>query len=154
MAIKENFISMAPDEESNAKVNPIDNNKTLMIDQYTSDAEPGNPELVEDIQNIDDAFRHFQPKVEVDFTDENGESVNETLHFSEIRDFEAQGGKGKLVENSAFLGGVKKKIDTSAKIQKSIEQSRKLRDILKDGSSREELKEMLQAMLDELESAK
>ena len=32
MAMKENFISMAPDEESNAKVTPIDNNKTLMID--------------------------------------------------------------------------------------------------------------------------
>ena len=42
--MKENFISMAPDEESNAKVSPVDNNKTLMIDQYTSDAEPGNPE--------------------------------------------------------------------------------------------------------------
>ena len=44
MAIKENFISMAPDEESSAKVSLIDNNKTLMIDQYTSDVEPGNPE--------------------------------------------------------------------------------------------------------------
>ena len=154
MAIKENFISMAPDEESNAKVNPIDNNKTLMIDQYTSDVEPGNPELVEDIENINDAFAHFKPKVEVDFTDENGETVNETLHFGEIRDFEAQGGKGRLVENSAFLGGVKKKIDTNAKIRKSIEQSRKLRDILKDAGSKDELKEMLQSMLNELESAK
>lgn len=154
MAIKENFISMAPDEESNAKVSPIDNNKTLLMDQFTADAEPGNPELVEDIQNIGDAFAHFQPKVEVDFTDENGDSVNETLHFGEIRDFEAQGGKGRLVENSAFLGGVKKKIDTNAKIRKSIEQSRKLRDILKDAGSKAELKEMLQAMLEELESAK
>ena len=92
MAMKENFISMAPDEESNAKVNPIDNNKTLMIDQYTSDAEPGNPELVEDVRNINDAFAHFKPKVEVSFTDEEGGSVDEMLHFSELRDFEAQGG--------------------------------------------------------------
>ena len=43
MAMKENFISMAPDEESNAKVTPIDNNKTLMIDHSASAAEPGNP---------------------------------------------------------------------------------------------------------------
>lgn len=152
--MKENFISMAPDEESSAKVSPIDSNKTLMIDQFTSDAEPGNPELVEDIQNINDAFAHFKPKVEVDFVDEEGGSVNETLHFSEIRDFEAQGGKGNLVKNSAFLSGVKQKIDTSAKIRKSIEQNRKLRDILKDASSREELKQMLQGMLDELEQSK
>lgn len=154
MAIKENFISMAPDEESNAKVSPIDNNKTLMIDQYTSDAEPGNPELVEDIETIDDAFAHFKPSVEVDFIDEDGGSVNEKLNFGELRDFEAQGGKGKLVSNSSFLSSVKQKIDVNTKIRKNIEQNRKLRDILKDSSSREELKEMLKAMLAELESNK
>ena len=153
MAMKENFISMAPDEESNAKVSPIDNNKTLLIDQFTTDAEPGSPEFVEDIRNINDAFAHFQPKVEVDFVDEEGGSVNETLHFNEIRDFEAQGGKGNLVSNSEFLSGVKAKIDTTAKVRKSIEQNRKLRDILKEGESREELKEMLKALLDELENS-
>ena len=152
--MKENFISMAPDEESNAKVSPIDNNKTLMIDQYTSDVEPGNPELVEDIQTTQAACAHVQPSGEVDLVDEEGGSVNEVLHFSELRDFEAQGGKGRLVENSQFLSGVKKKIDTSSKIRKSIEQNRKLRDILKNSTAKEELKEMLQAMLDELESNK
>ena len=150
--MKENFISMAPDEESSAKVSLIDQNKTLMIDQYTSDAEPGNPEFVEDIQNIGDAFAHFKPKVDVTFTDAEGGSVEETLKFGELRDFEAQGGKGKLVQNSAFLSGVKEEIDTNAKIRKSIEQNRKLRDILKDAGSREELKAMLQSMLDELEA--
>ena len=154
MAIKENFISMAPDEESSAKVSPIDNNKTLMIDQYTTDVEPGDPQLVEDIHNIEEAFAHFKPSVEVDFTDEEGGSVNEKLHFSELRDFEAQGGKGRLVSNSAFLAGVKQKIDVNTKIRKSIEQNRKLRDILKNEQSRAELKEMLQAMLQELDATK
>lgn len=154
MAMKENFISMAPDEESSAKVSPIDSNKTLYVDQFTTDAEPGNPELVEDIQTIEDAFAHFKPKVNVDFTDAEGGSVSETLKFSEIRDFEAQGGKGRLVQNSEFLSGVKAQIDSSAKIRKSIEQNRKLRDILKDESSRAELKEMLEALLSEIESNK
>ena len=97
MAMKENFISMAPDEESNAKVSLIDQNKTLMIDQYTTDVEAGNPEFVEDIQNINDAFEHFKPKVGVTFTDEEGGAVEETLKFGELRDFEANGGKGRLV---------------------------------------------------------
>jgi hypothetical protein len=154
MAMKENFISMAPDEESSAKVSLIDQNKTLMIDQYTSDVEAGNPEFVEDIQNINDAFERFKPKVDVTFTDEEGGAVEETLKFGELRDFEANGGKGRLVENSPFLSGVKMKIETNTKIRKSIEQNRKLRDILKDAGSREELKEMLKSMLDELESAK
>ena len=154
MAMKENFISMAPDEESSAKVSLIDQNKTLMIDQYTSDVEAGNPEFVEDIQNINEAFERFKPKVGVTFTDEEGGAVEETLKFGELRDFEANGGKGRLVENSPFLSGVKMKIETNQKIRKSIEQNRKLRDILKDAGSREELKEMLKSMLDELEGAK
>ncbi len=154
MAMKENFISMAPDEESSAKVSLIDQNKTLMIDQYTTDVEPGDPEFVEDIQNINDAFEHFKPKVDVTFTDEEGGAVEETLKFGELRDFEAQGGKGNLVKNSAFLSGVKENIDTSAKIRKSIEQNRKLRDILKEAGSRAELKEVLQSLLAELEEAK
>ena len=151
--MKENFISMAPDEESNAKVSLIDQNKTLMIDQYTSDVEAGNPEFVEDITNIDDAFQHFKPKVDVTFTDAEGGAVEETLKFGEIRDFEAQGGKGRLVQNSPFLSGTKEQIDTNVKIRKSIEQNRKLRDILKEAGSRGELKEMLQSMLDELNAA-
>ena len=154
MAMKENFISVAPDEESSAKVSLVDQNKTLMIDQYTSDVEAGSPEFVEDIQNIGDAFAHFKPKVEVTFTDAEGGAVEETLKFGELRDFEAQGGKGKLVQNSAFLSGVKEEIDTNAKIRKSIEQNRKLRDILKEAGSREELKAMLQGMLEELEATK
>ena len=153
MAMKENFISMAPDEESSAKVSLVDQNKTLMIDQYTTDVEAGNPEFVEDIHNINDAFERFKPKVDVTFTDEEGGAVEETLKFGELRDFEANGGKGRLVENSPFLSGVKMKIETNTKIRKSIEQNRKLRDILKEAGSREELKEMLQSMLDELKSA-
>lgn len=154
MAMKENFISMAPDEESNAAVSLIDNNKTLMMDQYTSDVEPGDPQFVEDIQNINDAFAHFKPAVEVDFVDEEGGSVNEKLKFSELRDFEAQGGKGRLVENSAFLSGVNMKIESSAKIRKSVEQNRKLRYMLKDATAKDELKQMLKAMLAELEAEK
>ena len=153
MAMKENFISMAPDEESSAKVSLINKNKTLMIDQYTSDVEAGNPDFVEDIQNINDAFEHFKPKVDVTFTDAEGGAVEETLKFGEIRDFEAQGGKGNLVKNSPFLSGTKEQIDTNVKIRKSIEQNRKLRDILKEAGSRSELKEMLQSMLDELNTA-
>ncbi len=153
MAMKENFISMAPDEESSAKVSLIDQNKTLIIDQYTTDVDAGNPEFVEDIHNINDAFEHFKPKVDVTFTDEEGGAVDETLKFGEIRDFEANGGKGRLVENSPFLSGVKMKIETNQKIRKSIEQNRKLRDILKDSGSREELKQVLQSMLQELNDA-
>lgn len=149
--MRENFISMAPDEESNAKVNPIDNNKTLFIDQFTTDVESDEPQLYENIQTIGDAFAEMKPKVEVDFTTENGETVSEELHFTDIRDFEANGGEGRLVQNSEYLSNLKLNLDLSRKMQKSIKQNQKLRKIMADNQGREELKQMLRSLLEELE---
>ena len=152
--LKENFISQAPDEESNAKVTPLDNNKTIIIDQYTSDVEVGNSELFENPKTMQDVFNHFKPSVNVEFEDEQGGIVSEQLHFNEMRDFEANGGKGNLVTNSPFLSNAKSKVDVSAKIRKQIEQNRRLRDILKDAEGKAELKELLEALLQEIKEQK
>ena len=152
--LKENFISQAPDEESNAKVSPLDNNKSIIIDQYTSDVEVGNSELFEGPKTMQDVFNHFKPSVEVQFEDEQGGIVTEQLHFNEMRDFEANGGKGNLVANSAFLSDAKSKVDVSAKIRKQIEQNRRLRDILKDEEGKAELKELLEELLKEIKEQK
>jgi hypothetical protein len=151
--MRENFISRAEDEESNAVVNPIDNNKTLIIDQFSNDVAAGDPELLEKAKNIKDVMDHFKPKVEVEFTDEEGGSVNEELHFKEMSDFEAAGGRGNLVNNSVFLSGTKLKVDTNAKLRKQIEQNKKLRDILKDKQAKEELQVLLETLLDELKNS-
>ena len=152
--LKENFISQAPDEESNAKVTPLDNNKSIIIDQYTSDVEVGNSELFENPKTMQDVFDHFKPSVNVEFEDEQGGIVSEQLHFNEMRDFEANGGKGNLVTNSPFLSNAKSKVDVSAKIRKQIEQNRRLRDILKDAEGKAELKELLEALLQEIKEQK
>ena len=142
---EKNFISKATDEESGSQVSALDTNKTLFIDQYTSDAQGEDPELFEDV------FDHFKPSVEVNFSDDDGGIVTETLHFNEIKDFEANGGKGNLVANSEFLSKKKAEMDSVAKVRKQIEQNKKLRDILKDAGSKEELKDYLEYLLNELE---
>lgn len=147
---EKNFISKAIDEESGSNVSALDTNKTLMIDQYTSDAQGEDPELFEDAKTLDDVFQHFKPNVEVDFTDEDGGSVSETLYFNSIKDFEANGGKGNLVANSEFLSDKKASMDSYTKVRKQIEQNKKLRDILKDAGSKEELKDYLEYLLTEL----
>ena len=148
---EKNFISKATDEESGSNVSALDTNKTLFIDQYTTDVQSEDPELFEDAKTIADVFDHFKPEVEVAFTDEEGGTVTETLHFNEIRDFEADGGKGNLVANSEFLAGTKGRMDSVARVRKQIEQNKKLRDILKDPKSKEEFKDYLAALLSELE---
>ena len=147
---EKNFISKAIDEESGSNVSALDTNKTLMIDQYTSDAQGEDPELFEDAKTLDDVFQHFKPNVEVDFTDEDGGSVSETLYFNSIKDYEANGGKGNLVANSEFLSDKKASMDSYTKVRKQIEQNKKLRDILKDAGSKEELKDYLEYLLNEL----
>ena len=147
---EKNFISKATDEESGSNVSALDTNKTLFIDQYTTDVQSEDPELFEDAKTIGDVFNHFKPEVEVNFTDDEGGVVTETLHFNEIKDFEANGGKGNLVANSEFLSGEKSQLDSYAKVRKQIEQNKKLRDIIKDPKSKEELKEYLQYLLSEL----
>lgn len=152
--LKENFISQAPDEESNAKVTPLDNNKSIIIDQYTSDVEVGNSELFENPKTMQDVFNHFKPTVNVEFEDEQGGIVSEQLKFNEMRDFEANGGKGNLVTNSPFLSAVKSKVDVSAKIRKQIEQNQRLRNILKNEESKAALKEVLEELLEEIKNQK
>ncbi len=148
---EKNFISKATDEESGSQVSALDTNKTLIIDQFTSDAQAEDPELFEDAKTIGDVFDHFKPSVEVEFTDEAGGTVSETLRFNSIKDFEAEGGKGNLVANSEFLSKQKTEMDSVAKVRKQIEQNKKLRDILKDADSKEELKSYLEYLLSELE---
>lgn len=150
--MKENFISRFDEEDNGSKVNLLDANKTLLIDQFTSDATE-EPELFENAKTMADVFDHFKPNVDVDFENENGETITETLHFNEMKDFDVNGGKGNLVSNSEVLSNIKLHADNASKVRKQIEQNSKLRAILKDSSARDDLKALLQSMLDELEQA-
>ena len=152
MSLRENFISDAPDEEAGGKVNAISQNKTLYIGQFTDAV--NEPELFQDATNINAVFEKFKPNVNVEFQDENGDTVEENLAFNEMSDFDANGGNGKLVTNSSFLVDVKSNIDINAKMRKQIEQSKRLRDILGDQQSKEELRNVLQSLMDELDNEK
>lgn len=148
--MKENFISRFDEEDLGAKVTEFDANKTLFINQFTAEA-TGEPELVEGARTMSDVFNHFKPSVEVELKDINGGSIVETLHFNEMKDFDVNGGKGNLVMNSKVLSEIKTHADMAGKVRKQMEQSSRLKEILKDAGSKEELKTVLQSMLDELE---
>ena len=149
MSLRENFISDAPDEETGGKVNAISQNKTLYIGQFTDTVT--EPELFQDAQTIGHVFEKFKPKVNVEFQTENGDYVEEELAFNEMKDFEINEGSGKLVSNSEFLVSVKTNIEANAKIRKQIEQNKRLRDLIGNTDSKEELRNVLQDLLDELE---
>ena len=149
---KEVFFSDTPDEESGNAINAISQNKTLIVDQFTDSV--SEPELLQDAKNIKDVFGHFKPEIEVEFSDEEGTPVSETMKFREMKDFDVDEGKGQFVQNSEFLMSVKSNVDANAKMKKQIESNKKLRDVINKADDKESLKRTLQAMLDELNANK
>ena len=152
MSLRENFISDAPDEETGGKVNAISQNKTLYIGQFTDSV--AEPELFQEANTIKDVFAKFKPSVDVEFQTEEGDYVDETLSFREMKDFEVNNGSGQLVSNSSFLMSVKNNAEANAKMRKNIEQNKRLRDILGNAQSKAELRNVLQNLLDEIEGGK
>ena len=152
MSLRENFISDAPDEETGGKVNAISQNKTLYIGQFTDQV--NEPELFQEAQTMSDVFEKFKPSTTVEFQNEQGDFIEETLSFNEMKDFEVNNGNGQLVSNSSFLLSTKNNIEANTKIRKQIEQNKRLRDILANAESKDELRNVLQNLLDELEGAK
>jgi hypothetical protein len=152
MSLRENFISDAPDEETQGKVNAISQNKNLYIGQFSDSVD--EPELFQEANTISDVFEKFKPKVNVEFQTEDGGMLEETLSFNEMKDFEVNNGTGQLVTNSPYLSSVKSNIDANAKMRKNIEQNKRLRDLIGSQDSKEELRNVLQGLLDELEGVK
>ena len=152
MSLRENFISDAPDEETGGKVNAISQNKTLYIGQFSDTV--AEPELFQEAPTIKEVFNKFKPQVTAEFQTEDGDFVEETLAFREMKDFEINNGSGQLVQNSSFLLQTKSNIEANAKIRKQIEQNKRLRDLLAKQESKEELRAVLQSLLDEIEGGK
>jgi hypothetical protein len=162
---KENYLSRLEDEESSAGIEGLSQNKTLYVDQFTSDVTYENrglamEEVEEDGQKrgvypktLKETFAYFKPKVEVDLMGDGGETKKEVFSFKEMKDFEVNNGKGNLVNNSPFLSDLRSKKENCENVQKQIEKNAKLRDILKDAASRGELKDLLESVLAELNEA-
>ena len=163
---KENYLSRIEDEESSARIEGLSQNKTLYVDQFTSDVTYENrglamKEIEENGQKrgiyprtMKEVFAYFKPKVDVEFTGEGGEIKRESLNFKEMKDFEINNGKGNLVNNSPFLSELRSQRDNCENVQRQIEKNARLRDILKNPEARNELKELLESLRVELNDAK
>jgi len=163
---QENFLSRLEDEESSAGIEGLSQNKTMYVDQFTSDVNFENRglamrEVEENGQkrgvyprNLKETFDYFKPNVEVSFSGDGGETKKEVLNFKEMKDFEINNGKGNLISNSPFLSDLRSKKENCENVQKTIEKNARLRDILKDAEGRGELKAMLEALLAELNQVK
>lgn len=64
----------------------IPENRSLIVEHLTSD-DPVNPQAVSGLTTIEDVFAHFQPNIDVEFENEDGQPVKENFKFQTVADF-------------------------------------------------------------------
>lgn len=126
----------------------IPGNRSLVISKLTSD-EPISPEAVTGLTDINQVFAHYQPQIDAEFSNSEGQPVKETFHFSNVGDFEVK----KLTEQSKFLKGVKTKKDFYDFMIRQLRSNKVLQRALENPESKSAFVEALQGVLAELEES-
>ena len=127
----------------------IPSNKVLMAEKLT-DTPPVKPEIVDGLTNVDAVFAHFKPKIDMTFESEQGTMVRETLTFQNLGDFGVKG----ITAQSQFLGDLNSRQEQYQKIIKQLKTNKLLKGAISEESGRASLVAALEALLDELKSAK
>ena len=84
--------------DASEAVAEIPENRSLIIEQLTAD-EPSAPEVVTGLTTIEDVFAHFNPNIDIEFSNEEGQPVKENFRFDTVADF----GVKNMTEKSSFL---------------------------------------------------
>jgi hypothetical protein len=126
----------------------IPENRTLLVEQLTAN-EPVNPEITTGLTNIEQIFAHYQPQIEAEFQNEEGQTLKEIFHFQSIGDFSAK----NLTENSSFLNGLRLEKDFYDSLIKRLRSNKVLQRALENPESKQAFIATLQGILAELDEA-
>ena len=133
-------------ETGSESITDLSKNRTLFITQLTDDA-PYNPELITDVQTLDQAFSMYKPSKEVSFTLEDGSSTTEMLEFNNVGDF---GPKG-ITQQSEYLNGQKQLEDQYRSLRKELKSNKALQAIVSSPETKQAFLDSISALLAELE---
>src|SRR6195952_1418342 len=128
--------------EAMAEIAP---NKTLFIQKLTAD-EPLRPQVV-NIQSVQQAFDHFKPNVDVEFSKQDGTTAKENLKFSNVGSF----GLKSVVNESKYLKNVSSEHEAYLKIMKQLKTNKALKTVVENPETKEAFVNALRALAVELE---
>ena len=134
--------------DANEAIAEIPSNRTLLVQKLTDEAAL-QPEMVYGLETLEDVFERFQPSVELEFQDQEGNDVPEKLDFKDLGDFSAK----KLKENSPFLSQLNIEREQYLKISRLLTSNKALLKSLNDAEARAEMIHVLEAALEELKGA-
>lgn len=126
----------------------IPENRTLLLEHLTAEA-PVNPEAVEGLSTIEEVFSAFQPNIDVEFENAEGEPVKENFRFTNTGDFQIK----QMTDRSRFLNSLSIQKDFYEKLVKQLRTNKVLQRALENPDSRQALIEALTQLRNELNSA-
>ena len=132
-------------QEGQEAILEIQQNKTLIAQKLTTKT-PSKPEIVTGLKSIDEVFEHFDPKINVVFEDNKGQSVKEELTFKNVGDFSIKG----MMEQSPFLNDLKTKNEQYAKLIKQLKTNKILKLALQDADAKQSIIDSIETLINEI----
>ncbi|MBP5458163.1 MAG: hypothetical protein J6Y37_16875 [Paludibacteraceae bacterium] len=123
----------------------IPQNRTLFVGLLTAD-EPVSPEAVANLKTVEDVYAKFQPNVDVEFENAEGQTVKENFRFQNTADFQVK----RMTENSPFLGQLSVQKDFYEKLVKLLRTNKVLQKALENPDSRQAMVDALCQLRNEL----
>lgn len=136
---------LAPDPVGEGFVE-ISPNKTLFIKKLTYD-DPIKPEIVEDLQTVEQVFAHFKPSVDVELDREDGSATKQNFNFGGLGDFDVK----SLINQSAYLKNMNLENDAYLKIIKQLKSNKSLKNVIENSETKTAFVNCLKALVSELE---
>lgn len=127
-------------------ISDIPLNRTLLVQKLTA-APPLRAEIVDGLRTPEAVFAHFKPEIEVQFEDEEGTVIPETLQFSNLGDF----GKKGIINQSDFLQDLNTQADDLQKLLRQLKSNKILRSALETPETKAAFLAAIQAMINELD---
>ena len=136
---------LAPDPVGEGFVE-ISPNKTLFIQKLTYD-DPIKPEIVEDLQTVEDVFAHFKPAVDVELDKEDGSTTKENFQFGGLGDFDVK----NLTNQSSYLKNLDIEYGAYLKIIKQLKSNKSLANVIQNAETKAAFINALRSLVSELD---
>lgn len=121
----------AVEQEANEGIADIPGNRTLMVNQMTAE-ELGVPEIVDHLYTIEDVFKYFDPNIDVNFQDKEGQDVTENFQFSNVGDFSVK----SMTQRSPFLNNLSIRKEFYEKVVKQLRSNKVLQRVIANNDTK------------------
>lgn len=128
-------------------ITEIPQNRTLFVGQFTAD-DPIAAEPITGLKTVEDVYNKFQPNVDVEFEDAEGQTVQENFKFANTADFQVK----QMTARSNFLNDLSVQKEFYEKLVKQLRTNKVLQRALENADARQGMIDALTQLREELKS--